>query len=138
MAGIILDTNTVLSYITGRNPGQQAVVDRVLKECTAAGTALLVTELVLHELVYVMSRVYGSPTRVIKAIIRALLTTDNLEVCPNPEVEKIMLYRDDKIRDFGDATLAAVAASRPGSRIFTFDGRFAGELTACGIGTYPV
>lgn len=120
MRRLWLDANVVLRFLTGE-PEEMARESRELMALAESGRVKLVlTELVLAEIVWVLSSYYSQPMERIRETLSAFITA------PGVEVERLNVLLEaldraaEKNLDFVDAYLAA-RATRAGEPVCTFD-----------------
>ena len=133
MRHYVIDTNALLSFVTDRSPAQQAVMTTVFEQVAAARAAVLCPQNVIAEFVYVMDTVYRQPKPLIKSIIADFISLPGVTTIEKPDLKEVLSLWPELIDDFGDAIVAASAASIKGAVVITFDRRFMRALTAHGI-----
>jgi predicted nucleic acid-binding protein len=131
-----IDSNVVLSFLTDRDPGQRARATELFVAAAAGEHVLVVHQQVVAEAVYVLLNVYGVAANVVSSAMHDLLelpgvvTTDDL---PWPELWQLWPRR---LRNFGDACLAASAKADAFDRLATFDAKFARSARRQGVPTW--
>lgn len=121
-----LDSSALVRYLTD-DPPEQA---RRVSELLDASSALLVSPLVLAEVGYVLTRVYGRDRAQVVAALTDLLRRRNVQcylVSTELALEALELCRPSGRVSFADALLWAEARSSGATRIWSFDRRFPGE-----------
>ncbi len=124
---LILDTNCYVSYLSRRDPAQHKSVSLLIEAVSRAEHEVLLTGHNMTELVFVLQSVYEMKSRMVHAILSALLANPGFEFEPGHHPEEILKIWPNQIKDYGDAVLAA-AASVLGAKICTFNRAFARVL----------
>ena len=132
MTTVVIDTSCLISFVTDRNPSQQAEVARILEDAANLRLAAIVVSNVVTEFVHVLQTVYGRDPVYIAGLIRDLLDTPGIEFREAYPLADILEIWPDTVRDFGDAVLAA-AAPKLKAAVVTFDRDFTRELEALQI-----
>jgi predicted nucleic acid-binding protein len=113
----LVDTNVLVRHLTG-DPRAQA------QRATAflgAGRVLILVDVVLAELVYVLSSYYGRPRDEVAAAVRSLLALRSIAVRDAQLLLRaIELFEGGRL-DFQDAYLVAAAERTGVRRIASFD-----------------
>ncbi len=133
MKQYVIDTNALLSFLTDRNPVQQAVMAGVFVQVAAAQASLLCPQNVIAEFVYVMETVYHQPKPSIRSIIKDFIAMPGVAVVDKTDFEAIFSLWPETFDDFGDAIVAACARETKGAIVVTFDRRFMRKLASCRI-----
>lgn len=112
-----VDTNILVRHLTGDPP-------ELAERATAfLGTqrALLLTDLVAAETVYVLESFYGAPRHQIGEALRSLVAFDAV-VCVDPALllRAVEVYETDRI-DFAEAYLVACAETTGVGKVASFD-----------------
>jgi predicted nucleic acid-binding protein len=119
-----VDANIILRYLLRDVPEQADQARRIVEE----HPRLLVTEGMIAETGYVLTRVYTVPREVAVDALIALLRLRNVGVHgveKDAVIQALMLCRPSGRVSFADAMLWAVARSAgPGATIHTLDRRF--------------
>jgi len=129
----VIDTNALLSFVTDRNPAQQAVMTALFEQVASARAAVLCPHNVIAEFVYVMETVYHQPKPLIKSIIADFISLPGVTLVNKTDLNAVLTLWPETMEDFGDAIVAASAASFKGAVVITFDRRFMRALAARGI-----
>jgi predicted nucleic-acid-binding protein len=128
----IIDTNTLISFVTDRNPDQQQKIAPLFESAANLKALILCHQYVLTEFIYVMDRVYQVPKEEIRRIITDLVDMPGIEVINEIDFTVVLSCWPDPIPDFGDAVIASVSKIRK-SAIVTFDRKFAKNLKSLGM-----
>lgn len=123
---VLLDTSAVVRYLTADPPDLAARAVGLIE----SDSRLLVSEVVLSETAYVLTKLYGMPReRVVDALV-GLLSLSNLDLLHLPKplaLAALDLCRGSNRTSFTDALLWAQARHLGGVAVCTFDRRFPAE-----------
>jgi predicted nucleic acid-binding protein len=133
MKEFVIDTNALLSYITDRAPEQQERINRLLQEAVRMKVLIFCPQNVITELVFVLDRVYKLSKDRIGAIVKDLIALPGLKIVHDVDFDLLFSYWPHRIRDYGDALVAAVCSSHRGSHVFTFDRKLKSGLRSVGL-----
>jgi len=136
VARTIIDTNVVLSFLLVREPRQQAQATELFTAAARGEHELAVHQIVISETVYVLTNVYAVGRKETAAIIRDLLATPGVVPLNDLTWATLLDVWPDRVDDFGDACLAAVATTGAVDSVATFDARFARQLRRLDLPTY--
>jgi predicted nucleic acid-binding protein len=114
---LVLDTNVIVRHLTGEPPDQGLAASHLLR----AADALVLTDVIAAETVYVLQSVYKASRPTIAMALRALLALPSVHA----EHEAIVLrgldlYELERM-DFTDAYLVAFAEANGLTEIASFD-----------------
>jgi predicted nucleic acid-binding protein len=129
----VIDTNALISFITDRSPDQQKRISRLFEDTVRLKSVILCPQNVITEFVYVLEKIYHLPKGQIGAIILDLIAMPGLKVVHEVDFGLLLSYWPDRIRDYGDALVAAVCKSHKDSRVATFDRKLKSALEAVGL-----
>jgi predicted nucleic acid-binding protein len=112
-----VDTNILVRHLTGDPPDMSARATAYLER----KNALLLTDLVVAETVYVLESFYEAPRPQVAEAVRSLIAFDSV-VCVDPSLllRSVEVYETDRI-DFAEAYLVACAESTGVMKIASFD-----------------
>jgi predicted nucleic-acid-binding protein len=105
----LIDTNCLLSYVTDRDPAQQAAIVEHVESAAALAARLVVLPHVVSEFVYVLQSVYGLEAQSVRELLSSLLATPGLELRESFELQQVLQLWPDPCSDYGDAVIAAAA-----------------------------
>ncbi|MCX6370246.1 MAG: PIN domain-containing protein [Solirubrobacterales bacterium] len=112
-----MDTNVIVRHLTGDPPDQAAKATAAL----ASGEALLLTDLVLAECVYVLESFYEVPPARVAELMRAAIALPNLKTVDEAIlIRSLEIYELDRL-DFAEAYLAAQAEATGVGEVLSFD-----------------
>jgi predicted nucleic-acid-binding protein len=129
----LIDTNTLISFVTDRNPTQQKMVAPLFESASRLKCTLICHQFVLTEFVFVMDKVYGTPKETISSMVRDFIAMPGVEVCQNTDFNAVLSFWPSSIADFGDALIAATGKTIKGATIITFDAKFKSALKRLGL-----
>lgn len=118
-----LDTNIVVRFFTKEPAPLARRAERLLARAEAGEIALRLTPIVVAEIVWVLTTVYGHEPAEIAAGLGALLRADGILADQHDTLlEALDVMRDQRVA-FPDAFIA-VAARQASEAVCTFDGGF--------------
>jgi predicted nucleic-acid-binding protein len=116
-----IDTNVLVRYIANDHPTQAEIVDRLFRDCSAAGEHLFVPVIVLCELVWVLDRAYGQTKPQIVEVLERLLGLDLLRFEQETVVRQSLIrFRDGKA-SFPDFVIGEICRHAGCLNTVTFD-----------------
>ncbi len=133
MRRVLLDTNAVLSFLTNRDSDQQAAAAGLLEDAAAGVLDVWLHQLVVAEVVYVLTNHYRVAADETAAIVRRLLALPGLSPVHDLPWHRALELWPKRLSDFADACLAAVALQSGGVAIATFDASFRRALCRLGV-----
>ncbi len=109
MKAALLDTNTLVRFVTGEPENQAREVAELVSAAESGKIRLCVIPMILAEAVYVLTGFYGHPRAKVAAALSHLIACPGFQ---SPDHEKMIralkLFGAGKI-DFADCYLAAVS-----------------------------
>lgn len=135
MKKYIIDTNTLISFVTDRNPAQQEIVAPLFEAASRLKSILVCHQFVLSEFVFVMDKVYSTPKETINAMLHDFVAMPGVEVYQHTDFSVLLSLWPSKITDFGDAVIATTGKAVKGSAVVTFDAKFSSALKRLGLDT---
>ncbi len=136
MKRIGVDTNVILSLITDRDPGQQERAAELFGAALAGEHVVVVHQTVISEVAYVMCSVYDTKPGKVGAVLRELLALPGVVAIDVIDWSEVWKLWPRRVKDFGDACLAAVGTSDAFDSLATFDAAFSKRLRRQGLSTY--
>jgi predicted nucleic-acid-binding protein len=116
-----IDTNVLVRYLTGDDPGQSASAARVIEDALDHGEMLFVSAVVLCEMVWVFESAYGlSRSRVADALEGVLRSAQLRFADPALCWRALGAYRAGP-GDFADYLIGLEAGAGGASTTYTFD-----------------
>jgi predicted nucleic acid-binding protein len=113
----LVDTNVLVRHLTGDPPAQARRASAFLHE----GHVLILVDVVLAELVYVLSSYYGRPRNEVADAARALLALPSIAVRDARLLLRALELFELQRMDFHDAYLVAAAERTGVGQIVSFD-----------------
>ena len=132
----IIDTNALISFVTDRNPTQQAKIANLLDSAAQLKVRVLCPQNVLTEFVYVMDSVYGIGKTEIRDIARDFIKLPGLEIVHQISLKTLFTFWPERVPDYGDAIIAALCKDTKGASVATFDRKFRAKLKKLGLAAY--
>lgn len=116
----ILDTSLLVRYLVGDHPEQLARAQALIESDQHLG----ITAVAVLEASHVLRNVYRYERAAVVDALVGLITRDNMVgvgIDRNQMAARLMLCRDSGAVSYGDALLAATAASHDNAPVYTFD-----------------
>ncbi|MEM6455521.1 MAG: PIN domain-containing protein [Acidobacteriota bacterium] len=132
MKRVLVDTNVLISLVTDRNAAQQARAAALFERAEAGDVTLLMHQIVLSELVDVLTNLYRQEPIAIAQLLDDLLASPNVRAIDEVTWAIVLDLWPTRVRDFADAVLTAVAQQQRCDAIATFDQRFVKQLRRAG------
>lgn len=118
---IALDTNVLIRYLVADDPKQARAATSVVERTLQNGESIFISQIVLCELVWVLSYAYDFGRKEIAGLIGDLRRAAQVEI-ENPDQVARALDRYSASRgDFADYLIAERAMARGCSGVATFD-----------------
>lgn len=133
---IVIDTNTLISFVTDRNLKQQKMASHIFENASQLKTLVYCPQNVLTEFIYVMDKVYKVSLDKINEILRDFLSMTGINIIHDLNIEQLLFYWPEYFNDFGDAIVASVSRNIKGSAVATFDRKFINALKKVDLGIY--
>jgi predicted nucleic-acid-binding protein len=127
MKKILIDTNSLISFVVDRDDRQNRIMYDLFSGKEKVQIILISN--VVSEFVYVLDKIYQVDPSLINSMIQDLLKMPNLEFSQGYYPEVIFALWPQKIKDFGDAVIAA-ASIYSKCPIYTFDKKLTQQLKA--------
>jgi predicted nucleic-acid-binding protein len=118
---IAVDTNVLVRIVLGDDPAQARVAERLFIRARTEQTTLFVADVVLCELVWVLTRRTGLSRAQIAGALEQLMRTELITVADSGVVDRAArAYRGGK-GDFADYLIREHATAAGATEIVTFD-----------------
>lgn len=130
MNNCFVDTNLFIRYFTNDDPLLADRVEKLLDDATSGTIALISTELVMAETVWVLESSYHLSHSQIAPLIRSILATPGLEIINGDIVGNALALYEYKNIDFVDAYIAALMQKRGISDIYSYDRKHLSRVTS--------
>jgi predicted nucleic-acid-binding protein len=124
---IALDTNVLVRYLVEDDPRQSAQAARLIDSGAAAGESFFVGQIVLCELVWVLSQAYGLSRREIVAVLQQLRRVSAVMIESADQVQRALESFDKGRGGFADYLIAERAVAHGCSAVATFDRALDGD-----------
>jgi predicted nucleic-acid-binding protein len=132
MKKYIIDTNTLISYVTDRNPEQQKKIAPLFQAVADNKACIICHQNVLIEFIYVMDKIYRLSKNEISKIINEFIEMRGIEIIHEIDFNTVLSYWPDQIPDLGDAVIASLGKIKR-VPIVTFDRKFSVKLKILGF-----
>lgn len=133
MSRIVLDTNVLVSFLTDRDPGQQAHATALFEDAAAGEVEIVLHQMVITEMVYVLGNLYKVDALQIAQVLDDLLSLTGVRPVDEVVWTRVFELWPDQVGDFADAVLAAVTLEGRYDAVATFDRGFAKALRRLGL-----
>lgn len=133
MTQILVDTNVLVSFLTDRDPRQQALAAALFEQAAAGEAEILVHQMVLVEVVFVLGKLYSVPPEQIALYLEDLLRAPGVSILAELSWSRLLDLWPSKMATFTDAALAAVARDLRGVAVATFDQDLSRSLEKLGV-----
>ncbi len=128
MRRVVLDTNVLVSFLTDRNPEQQAQAAALLEAAARGEVELVVHQTIISEMVYVLGNLYHVAAPEIARMIDDLLSSPGVTPIDGVPWERVLGLWPSRFTDFADALLAAATMEGKYDAVATFDRRLIRQL----------
>lgn len=118
---IAVDTNVLVRLLVGDDPVQHARAARLFDEHAEQAGSLWISQVVLAELGWVLSRTYGRTREEIGRAVRALAANSTVALEGGHAVEQAVDLYERSRADFADCLLCAGAQAAGCRQLVTFD-----------------
>ncbi|GLI37213.1 type II toxin-antitoxin system VapC family toxin [Geobacter hydrogenophilus] len=123
-----VDTNLFIRYLTNDDPAKADRVEKLLDDAARGDIALVTTEMVMAEVVWVLESAYGLKSIDVSPLIRGILATPGLEVINAPLVSRGLEFYETHSIDFIDGYIAAVMEKQGITELYSFDRKHVSRL----------
>lgn len=121
MKSVVVDTNVLVSFLTDRDPEQQARAAELLERGLRRELRLILPQIVATELVYVLTNLYERPVGEAASVLRDLLGTPGVEPVDELPWSLVLDLWPAAVSGFANAVLVAVAKRGKHDAVATFD-----------------
>lgn len=118
---IAVDTNVLVRYLVEDDPRQAAEAAHLIDAAAESGEPIFVSQIVICEVVWVLSFAYDVPRREIAAILHQLRRAAGLLMESPDQVQRAIMSFENGKGDLADYLIAEQAIARGCSSIATFD-----------------
>lgn len=123
-----VDTNLFIRYLTNDDPAKADRVEKLLDDAARGDIALVTTEMVMAEVVWVLESAYGLKSIDVAPLIRGILATPGLEVINSHLVSRGLEFYETHNIDFIDGYIAAVMEKQGITELYSFDRKHISRL----------
>lgn len=138
MKKIIIDTNALISFVTDREPEQQAKIAKVFNDASQLKVRLLCPQNVLTEFICVMDKVYHIENTEIKKMVKDFIVLPGIEIVHEVNMKLLLSFWPEHFADYGDAIVAAVCKDTKGSSIASFDRKLRIKLKKLRLSVFSI
>ncbi|UCE53392.1 MAG: PIN domain-containing protein [Desulfobacterales bacterium] len=138
MKKIIIDTNALISFVTDREPEQQAKIAKVFNDASQLKVRLLCPQNVLTEFIYVMDKVYHIENTEINEMVKDFIVLPGIEIVHEVNMKLLLSFWPEHFADYGDAIVAAVCKDTKGSSIASFDQKLRIKLKKLRLSVFSI
>lgn len=132
---VIIDTTVFLSAVTDRHPAQRQRAEALFRAAAGGEAEVVIPQSIVFEIAYVLSTVYRRDAAIVRAMLGDLAALPGVEILDELPFGSWMELWERHFPDPTDAAVAAVAMET-GSRVATFDRKFARRLGVLGVGAW--
>ena len=118
---IAVDTNVLVRYLVEDDPKQAAEAARLIEAAERSGDPIFVSQIVICEVVWVLSFAYDISRQQIAAILHQLRRAAGLMIESPDQVQRAITSYENGKGDLADYLIAEQAIARGCSAIATFD-----------------
>ena len=117
---IALDTNVLVRYLVRDDPAQAEAARKLVASLTRDSPGFIGREVVV-ELVWVLTRSYGTPREQIATVLLGLLGSESIVIESANDVGRAALGFARGVADFADLMVVAAARRQDATPLYTFD-----------------
>ncbi|GJQ57267.1 MAG: PIN domain-containing protein [Candidatus Scalindua sp. AMX11] len=128
----IIDTNCLISYTTTRNKAQSEKISFYIEDASNLKSEIMILSNIITEFVYTLQTVYRVDSKSINCMLCDLLKNPGIQYHHGYFISNIFSFWPDKIKDYGDAVLAAAALELK-TPVLTFDKPFTKQMSLLNI-----
>lgn len=123
-----LDTDVLVRYITQDDADQAAIANRLIESACTKRRPGRVCQIVLCELVWVLSRAYGYEKAQVVSVIDQILMTAELDVESEPLAREALAAWREGTADYSDYLILLANRAAECELTYSFDRRLARHL----------
>ena len=136
MKRVVVDTNVLVSFLTDRNPDQQAQATKLIEKAAGGDLRLILHQIVITEIVYVLQNLYEVEKTEVARMLDDLLLLPGILLDNEVSWSRVRRLWPAPFTDLADAVLASVATGAPYDSIATFDLGFRQSLGKMGAKSF--
>ncbi len=116
-----LDTNVLVRYLTQDDAVQSAKTNQLIEQTITDGNRFFINQIVLCELVWVLTRAYNYPKSDVVQVIEKILLTRHFEIEDKNTVSQALNYYKTSRADFADCLIGAKNSKNGCETTLSFD-----------------
>ena len=120
---LFIDTNVFVRYLTGDDADEADAVAKLLRKAANGSVRLITADIVIAELVWVLSSYYAQPISVIADLVRAILNTEGLKIDGSECLEAAVEIFEESRIDFIDAYIIGYMRLKGVAALYSYDKR---------------
>ncbi len=124
---IAVDTNVLLRLLVHDDLRQKEVADRLLQDAREQGESCLISDPVLCEIEWVLTKTYRAKRKDISAAIQGFLEDPVFAFEDRPAIGRALNHFEDGRASFADYLIGITAQTQEARTTFTFDRELAGQ-----------
>ncbi len=128
MRKFLIDTNCLVSYTTTRSKNQTERISGYIEDASNLKNEIIIISNIITEFVYTLQSIYEVDTKFTSKMLVDVFKNPGIKYHHGYFINQILALWPGKIKDYGDAVLAA-AASELKTPVLTFDKSFSNQLS---------
>ena len=116
-----LDTNVLVRYLTQDDAVQSAKTNQLIEQTITDGNRFFINQIVLCELVWVLTRAYNYPKSDVVQVIEKILLTRHFEIEDKNTVSQALNYYKTSRADFADCLIGVKNSKNGCETTLSFD-----------------
>jgi predicted nucleic acid-binding protein len=136
VTSVVVDTNVLISFLTDRDPEQQARATELLTRAADRELDVVLHQVVVMETVYVLRNLYGVSREDTASLVRELLAMPGVSAVDEMPWSVVLGLWPTPFAELADGALAAVAKVGRHDAVATFDEAFQRKLRRLGLASY--
>ena len=132
MNSYLIDTNCLISYTTTRNKVQSEKISVYIEDASNLKSEITIISNIVTEFVYTLQSIYKVDSKFIAQMLNDLFKNPGIKYHHGYFIGNILSFWPHKIKDYGDAVLAAAALELKIPAL-TFDKSFSRQLSNLNI-----
>jgi predicted nucleic-acid-binding protein len=128
MRKFLIDTNCLVSYTTTRSKNQTERISKYIEDASNLKNEIIIISNIITEFVYTLQSIYKVDSKFISRMLIDVFKNPGIKYQHGYFINQILALWPGKIKDYGDAVLAA-AASELKTPVLTFDKSFSIQLS---------
>ncbi len=132
MNSYLIDTNCLISYTTTRNKVQLEKISVYIEDASNLKSEITIISNIITEFIYTLQSFYKVDSKFISKMLNDLFNNPGTKYHHGYFLNSILSIWPDKIKDYGDAVLAAAALEFK-TPTLTFDKPFSRQLSNLSI-----